>query len=722
MSGGSWAARHGRAAVPFGAGTILDINGETATVMQLVPTERGNDVLVTDRGGARTYWIAARELLSSGRARIISSQEGPLSDDDVEVAGTVLANLTEQQRSKVAAKTGDVQEVLTGYRSGTTELKLSGEPRPEYAPDTSMTSRRCAKAAELGVHERTVRRWIDAYRAHGESGLASLCQTNPLGRTDGRWLEVAEEILTEYRDMSRPSRTAIMYQIEARLDSRFGVGVVPMPTRATAFRRLAQMDRRIPTFHGSRKRNREEAARPDREYGNLNPTRPGEYMVMDIHSLDIFVLDPFTLESVNAELTVSMDAYSRCITGVRVTPTTKSLDVAMTLYQTYRPNLAPAHWKDYAVWPEHGIPRAVFPDVDGLIGRTGASNPAILPDTIVVDHGKQFKCQHINSVCQRMGISIQPARLRTATDKGIVERFFLSLRLGLLQLLPGYKGPDVFSRGLHPEADATLFLDELEALIRQWIAEHYHHHPHEDLFDPNMPGHLFSPAQMFEHGVARAGYIEVPRDPDLAFEFLRPVRRQIRHDGVQYKNLIYNGPALNGLRGQESPHGGPADRKWYIYVNPDDLTRVYFRHPETRKWCTLLWKDAPSLDLPMSEDGLQYARRLAKARGTSTHPAAALKAMLAQWNMDLGRTLQERRIALRLGRERAALVGDLVTNDEQRAREFIEQLRAAESAASMTPESRPPAEDVDDDLDPFDDEDADIDLDDDTYYADAFDD
>jgi hypothetical protein len=25
---------------------------------------------------------------------------------------------------------------------------------------------------------------------------------------------------------------------------------------------------------------------------------------------------------------------------------------------------------------------------------------------------------------------------------------------------------------------------------------------------------------MFEHGVARAGYVEVPRDPDLGFEFL----------------------------------------------------------------------------------------------------------------------------------------------------------------------------------------------------------
>jgi Mu transposase, C-terminal len=226
---------------------------------------------------------------------------------------------------------------------------------------------------------------------------------------------------------------------------------------------------------------------------------------------------------------------------------------------------------------------------------------------------------------------------------------------------------------------------------------------------------------MYAHGVQRAGYIEAPRDPDLAFEFLRPVRRRIRHDGVQYKKRIYNGPALNGLRGHESPYTGSAGRRWFIHVNPDDLTRVYFRHPKTREWRSLLWKDAPALDLPMSEDGLQFARRLAKARGTSTQPGAALKAMLAQWNLDLGRTLAERHIALRLARERAALVSDLVTGDEQQARVFIEQLRAAESASLPASRSRASEDDVDDELDVFD-EDEDDDIDDETYYAEAFED
>ena len=181
-------------------------------------------------------------------------------------------------------------------------------------------------------------------------------------------------------------------------------------------------------------------------------------------------------------------------------------------------------------------------------------HPAVVPETIVIDHGRPFKSQHINSVCQRMGISIQPARLRTASDKGILERFFLTLRLDLLQYLPGYKGPDVYSREVSPESEAMLYLDELEQLIRQWIAVVYHHRPHDSLFDPTVSGHRLSPAHMFQHGVERAGYIDAPRDPDLAFEFLRPVARRIFHDGVSYNSRMYNGPGLNGLRETDSPN------------------------------------------------------------------------------------------------------------------------------------------------------------------------
>ena len=59
----------------------------------------------------------------------------------------------------------------------------------------------------------------------------------------------------------------------------------------------------------------------------------------------------------------------------------------------------------------------------------------------------------------------------------------------------------------------------------------YHHRSHDSLVDPHVPGLRMSPAMMFEHGIARAGYIEAPRDPDLAFEFLKAEFRKIQHYG-----------------------------------------------------------------------------------------------------------------------------------------------------------------------------------------------
>jgi transposase InsO family protein len=716
--------RRGTAAVPVGVGTTFAYDGETVTIVEMAASGHGNVVVVEDRGGKRRYQLLLSELLSSGRASIITSSEGPRADDDIELAGVLLSNLSERQLAEVTDKADNVREVITGYRSGCAETARPGEPRPQYAPDLPLACRYEAKAKEVGRSVRTIQRWSAAYREHGEAGLAYLSATDPMGRTDPRWLATAKELMVENANSSRPNRKNIMLQTRARLDLTYGPGVVPSPARTTAYRRLHGLNRRVPTFTGSRARNRDVAARSDREYGQLRASRPGEFMVMDTNSLDVYALDPVTLKCVKVELTAAMDAYTRCIVGLRVTPTTKSLDVAATMFQAFRPLPAPAHWKDYAVWPEHGIPRVVFPDVDGLEGRAAnaAMHPAIVPETIVVDHGRPFKNQHINSVCQRMGISIQPARLRTASDKGILERFFLTVRLNLLQYLPGYKGPDVYSRGLSPESEAMLYLDEIEQYIRQWIAEIYHHTAHDSLFDPSVSGHLLSPAQMFQHGLERAGYIEAPRDPDLAFEFLRPVARRILHDGVSYKSRIYNGPGLNGLRETDSPNLGKAERRWHIHVNPDDITRVYLRRPDTRKWCTLLWRDAPS-DLPMTEDGVKYARRLAAARGTSMEPDAALAGMLEEWGIGLGRSTVERRIALRLAKERAELLGEFATEDEPDARVFIAECRKALAAQAFEAPREVDARAADDDLDIYNAEDDDGDeeeIEDEEYYADAF--
>jgi transposase InsO family protein len=646
--------------IRIGVGTRVLYDGQLWEVAELLPSIAGAEVVLRAYGRhSEVVRISLREVLEGTRARVYGEGVGPNADDPVDPADVVLSAMTEAEREVIQRRAEHIREVLTGYLSGTAEFAKPGEPRRDFNPANPLTARYAAKAAELGVSMRTVQSWASDYLAFGEAGLArsTVSRQSPTGRVDERWVQTAVEVMVEHGEQSRPSQAMVIKRTNARVIARFGPDVVTLPSRPVAYRVLAQLENRYPLFRLSTKRNRDIASRPGGVYGKLLPTRPGEYLLMDTTRLDVFALDPLTLRWVQAELTVAMDWYTRCITGLRLTPvSTKSVDAAAVLYQTFRPRPAGKDWPTAAVWPEHGIPRSVLLDVDAIHGSmTGASGPAIVPETVVVDHGKIYISDHLTSVCRRMGISIQPARLRTGRDKGPVERFFRTLREDLLQALPGYKGPDVHSRGVDPEGEAFFYLDELEDMIRQWVAAIYHHRPHEGLIDPHVPKLRMSPAQMFEHGIARAGYIEAPRDPDLGYEFLKTGWRRIQHYGVDFDGRRYNGAGLDLYRGLDSPYTGKARGRWPIHYDPDDITRAYFRDPHTRRWHTLIWEHAPALHMALSEDALRFARKKAAEKYRYPDDRLAIEDLLQRWNLGLGTTLAERRMALRLAREESLL-------------------------------------------------------------------
>nr|WP_226961500.1 MULTISPECIES: helix-turn-helix domain-containing protein [Streptomyces] len=376
------------------------------------------------------------------------------------MAAVVLDRLDAGERERVLERAAHVREVLTGFRSGSEELPAAGEPRGAYAAGEPMESRYAAKAAELEVATRTVKRWVAAFRQDGEAGLVPARSGPRSGHRNAEvWSEAALEVMVEHTGQSKPSRKMVIERTRARLLAR-GFDEEDLPSRATSYRLLEDLERRHPTFQLSTKRNRDIAARPGGVYGKLRPTRPGEYLLMDTNRLDVFALDPVTLQWLQAELTVAMDWYTRCVLGIRITPvSTKVVDASVALYQAFRPRPAGEDWPVHALWPEHGIPRAVLIDVTALEGpMRSAASPALVPETVLVDHGKVFVSEHLTSVCRRLGISVQPARLRTGRDKGPLERFFLTLREDLLQALPGYKGPDLHSRGERPEREAFFFL------------------------------------------------------------------------------------------------------------------------------------------------------------------------------------------------------------------------------------------------------------------------
>jgi transposase InsO family protein len=620
-------------------GSRLVFDGEVAEVVAI------DGVRVTLRSD-RTHRFTAVQI-----SRLAASAR-PAGDTVPAGAGLVPGSLAGDQLDQLADRAGHVREVLTGYRSGHEDRARPGEPRPGYRPGQPLKARYQAKAGELGITSRTVERWVAAYRESGEAGLAGRALRGRGTAVDPRWDEAVRLVLAEMVSDSTPTRSAVLRKAEARLDELHGADVVPRPSAATAYRRLAELARGTNAVSGSAPGRRSIADRPRGVYGRLRAMRPGEYAILDTQDLDVFAMEPVTCRWVRTQLTVIQDLFTRCITGLRVTPvSTKAVDVAGVLFQAVVPRPAPDDWPEEACWAYHGVPQQLVVTEAGRLPGT----PVCPPETLVIDHGKAFLSAHVISVCTRLGISVQPAQPKKPTDKPTCERFFKTLREGLIQHLPAYKGPDISSRGEHVEDAAFLFLHELEDVVREWIALVYHRSRQDGLAVPEWPHLKVSPNEMYETGVARAGLLRIPATPELAYDFLPAEWRTIQHYGVEAGGLRYNGPALDAYRNAASPYGGRHAGKWPVRINPDDVRWAYFQDPADDCWHRLEWEHAAGLGTPFSGEAARYARQLADRQDRWPDAVQALGELLARWDQGMVTGRRERRMAIRLAAERAAL-------------------------------------------------------------------
>nr|BEK65013.1 helix-turn-helix domain-containing protein [Kitasatospora purpeofusca] len=574
-----------------------------------------------------------------------------------EASSITFAGLSDAENDALTERFQHVQEVRFGYKSGSPALALPGEPRPDYGPGTPLMRRYAAKAAELGVDPATVRGWVAKVNDFGPAGLLPKRRAGTaLDRADVRWVDMARSVLAAYTPASRPVGGLILAEIEERLAKEYGRDSVTLPGRTLGYQLLRDLTKGTNAFKGSTKGKRSIANRPSGVYGRLRATHPGEYVVLDTTSLDVFAMESVTCRWVRCELTVAMDLYSRCICGLRLTPvSTKSVDVAGVLFETVRP-LEPRGGGE--PFPYCGVPSNVILDARKLVDARGNYLlPNVAAETIVYDHGKVYVSNHIESVCTKLDISLQPARPYTPTDKPI-ERWFKTLNQGLLAALPGYKGPDVYGRGEKVEEQAYFFVDELEAIIREWITLVYHRRPHRGLTVPEVPGLDLSPLEMYEHGVMRSGPMRAPSRPGLAFEFLEEEWCTLQHYGVEVNGLRYNGPVLKELGNQPSDYRGRGTGKWPVAVDRHDVRKVYFQHPKSRNWHALGWEHAPALGGPASLEALVYARQLAVKTHRFPDTKRALIELLERWGAGLTADRTERRMAVRLSQERFQLVGD----------------------------------------------------------------
>lgn len=575
-------------------------------------------------------------VLSAGpvvRRVRVADLPGAAAQDPVEDGGesdpsaVILAAVTPKQRAAAEAKARVIRPIA----------KLP-------ADDRTMDRKCQAAAVELTISLRQVYRLVARYQQQGVAGLVDARLLQETRRSvDPAWDAACRHVLNGYRDLSNPTIKTVIAEANALYLAEHPSGSTP--TRSVAYQRVRELDKGRYTF-GVAKQRRSVAERPEGVLGRLRATRPGQYVVMDTTRLDVFAMEPVTLRWVNVELTVAMDLYSRCITGISLRPVAaKAADAASVLYQT--------------VTEQHWGPTEPSTDVGGddsvVSPPAGSVLPGVVPDTVILDRGKVYVSEHLLGVCHRLGINVQPAIPYKPTDKPTIERFFRTLRQQLLEHLPAYKGPDVAARGLGVEAHAFLYVDELARVIREWVGI-YHATPHAGLVDPHLPHVELSPGEMFARGVAQAGLLRLPASMATPVEFLAVVWRTIQHYGVEINGRRYDGPALNYHRGVRSTYGGAHAGKWPFMVDVDDIRTVWFRNPDDNTWHQLQWEHAPGLSAPFSAEAADYTRRLSQTTNRHVDPAQAVQDLLGAWAKDEVVTRRHRALARRLAAQRATTV------------------------------------------------------------------
>ena len=524
-----------------------------------------------------------------------------------------LAVLETAEQERVRWLEGHIIELETGQHPGRPS-------RDAYDPALHGTEEReQAKLAEFEaagrpMTRRHLQRLRRAYRDEGLIGLADkrkLREVTPGSDTDPRVISAIEKMLAEPRGRSTVARSVMFTELERRLDDEHGPGVVPLPGRRTLYRLMVHLDRGRRNFHSEASR-RTSVNRPDRPFTPVTALRPGENVPIDSNKLDIMCRYADGVIR-RAELTVGFDVATRSILAGVITPTTKAVDAAAVLARMLVPEPMRPGWSESLQHAHSVIPHERLLSIDERFVNA-AAKPVIIPETINCDRGRVYLSETFQRACASLGISIQPARPYTGSDKAMVERTFESINTLFCQHVAGYTGRDPTRRGPDVDAEAAWTVAQLQELFDERVVACWQNRPHEGLSHTWGEGRDLSPNEMYAICVGISGYVPLPLTGDDYIELLPAVFRTVNDYGLTIDNRTYDCKALNPYRRLDSGMPGGSRKKWEVHYDPYDITTVWMRDHRSNEWITVPWAYRSLAGQPFGLALWEHARRMTTER------------------------------------------------------------------------------------------------------------
>lgn len=477
---------------------------------------------------------------------------------------------------------------------------------------------------------RSLERWLRAFEDGGWDIRALVAATNRQGGGGRLRLDAAlEGIIAEVfaacaaRPQVRTVEEVYLAVVNAvALENRQRAPAAPLllPARMTIHRRLRATDSSS-ILRRRRSRLAEQAAAL--VLPGPQPTRILERVEADHTILDLCVVDlTDRLPIGRPTLTLLRDAYSAVPVGFYV-------------------GFEPPSYHTIALALLH----AILPKPDA-VARYGTRHPWPaycygLPETLVVDNGKEFIGHDLADACAQLGIVREQMPVRTPWWKGAIERQFRSTNTGLVHSLPGSTFATLLERGVYdPARDACISLEAFWQMLHIYFLDYEMQKWHEGV------GGV--PAQRWAASI-QEGFL--PALPHSATEtrilLYRTETRTIQRTGIDFEGLRYQSPALTPIR-----TALPAGTAVRLKYNPADLGTIYVADPAPGG----SWVAVPALDAEYAQ-GLSlwkhrvirdYARREQHAAVAITDLAAAKAQIQAVVEEEFRHTRKQR------GRKQAA--------------------------------------------------------------------
>ena len=517
----------------------------------------------------------------------------PQPGSDPELDSPVLAQLPEHEQHRIEERYRDLLQVKTGSRRGDPEGdRAKGVLSRTYDPArTTQKQRLTAKSQELRDRDVPASSAVQLRRqikAVERDGIEALIHKNR--KMNGQQLaDVGEDVLAVVTKLlktqpgrARPSDKALRTMARAALIeagitttiSDYKLGII-----------VGELSRSLDLHHEAKGRERV-AMKPDVAYGRRLVSRPGEIVQVDATTTNIHVWDP-RLGWVRSTIVTAIDVFTRCIVALRVvTGSVTSRDVAMLLWDIGRPTVTRSGYP-YELVHHHGMPTLVTvnrePDIDHYGTEVMGTKPAFTPSAIVMDHGREFDCEHLISACARIDVDVIFCPPRAAHAKGVVESFHNTLR-EIQSLLAAYKGANVNNHPKGVEELAPLTAHDLRDALWEYVLEIYHWREHDGLAALHDSETPLCPAGVFEAYLEAGGEVTVPKDPYRLIQLLTSKKCIVHPYGINIEGRVYNNASLVALRPRMARGVGTPAKPLLVFYDRWDVSRVYTRHPLTHEW------------------------------------------------------------------------------------------------------------------------------------------